>query len=1098
MTADPSAALLEERLQDLFLRWMQAEDEGRATDCRQLLAENPDLAPYLREFFPPDDPLRDLVPPRAVLRPGSAFGDYDRIELIGRGGMGEVYRAHQKSLDRTVALKMIRDAGTADLASVELFREEARHVAALRSAHIVTIYEVGEWQGRPYFSMELIEGGSLAHHLERFRRDPRASARLLATVARAVQHAHERGILHRDLKPANILLAHPEGSGQAVAPAGLPSTVSAAPGAVAKETPRGEAEALHRGPGGDIPLTALTPYVSDFGLARKLDPEGTLGLGGGVAGTPPYMAPEQARGEPVLTTAVDVYGLGAILHTLLTGRPPFVGANRAEVLALVKEKPPEPPWQHNPRADRDLSRICLKCLEKDPARRYPTALDLALDLERWLAGRETTVRRFGPAERVVKWARRRPAVAALLLLCLGAMTAGAHGWVRAWQHNNERIRTQERQLYVSGIQKAAGHVAAKQYDKAEAELDDCPPHLRDWEWYYLSRQTRRERTVLRGHSGRVVAVAYSPDGRQLLSGDDDGLVLLWDLKGAKHAVVGMQPGGVTSAAFGGGGAWFVTAGESQSVRVWDAATRAVLHTLPSPGQLAAASRDAGLVAVAHRKDGIRVWELDRQGLRPGRRLPAPSGTLNHLALSPDGRYLALAGLDYLLEIHDLRSENARPLMRRLPRTPRDQRADLYTVAFSRDSKYLAVGTTPLTVLKLPGCEEEQRYFAEGNLRSGVIAFGHGDRLLAATHRYLFRVWDRETGSVVLAPRDGRNFDLAVDFSPDGRQLALARKTEVVLQSLAPAAGGSREIRLPDRPRAWALAFSPDGKTLAVRGGDRQVFVLDTDTDEVTNTLRAEDRIDDWADLVFSPSGQLLSGCEGSRLAVWDVKPGAAPRKLPPIPAQNVLSLAVSPDGAKVATSEKGGRILLWDVLTGVQERFFDGATGDVQALAFRPPQKGRPWDELAAADQNGHVHLWDLRTGQGKQLPGPHRGSAVGLAFSPDGTRLASAGADFTVKVWDLRAGAEALSILHSAPLHGLAFSPDGWRLAACGQDNRIILWDAANGAELLSLTGHTGPVTHLAFSPSGLLASCSHDGTVRIWDGRPESRPESAAREGD
>src|SRR6476646_2779748 len=295
------------------------------------------------------------------------FGDYELLEVIGRGGQGVVYRARQKSLNRTVALKVIGLGHWATEAHLKRFRREAEAAASLEHSGIVPIYEVGEHDGSCYFSMKFVEGGQLDELVKREPMPIKRAADLIAKVARTVHYAHEHRILHRDIKPGNILLDQ-----------------------------KGE------------------PHLTDFGLARLVETESTVTRTLEVLGTPSYMAPEQATGNNAqLTAATDVYGLGAVFYQLLTGHPPFAGGTTYETIKLLLDTDPRQPRLWNSKIDRDLSTICLKCLEKDPKRRYPSALALAEDLERWLKHEPIQAQHTGIFARGKKWVRRNPTSALL-------------------------------------------------------------------------------------------------------------------------------------------------------------------------------------------------------------------------------------------------------------------------------------------------------------------------------------------------------------------------------------------------------------------------------------------------------------------------------------------------------------------------------------------------------------------------------------------------------------------------------------------------------------------------------------------------------------
>jgi tetratricopeptide (TPR) repeat protein len=322
------------------------------------------------------------------------FRDYEISHELGRGGMGVVYEARQLSLNRPVALKMIRAGALADQIELRRFQNEVEAVAALDHTGIVPVYEVGEQEGQRFFSMKLVRGGPLSGKLEQYGDDPRGAARLVALAAEAVHHAHLRGILHRDLKPANILV---DENGQ--------------------------------------------PHITDFGLARRVEGESELTQSGAILGTPAYMAPEQASGHGrSVTTVTDVYGLAAVLYALLTGKAPFGCDSVIETLDAVRTMPPEPPSRKNAKVPRDLEIICLKALQKEPSRRYASARDLALDLRRWLRGEPIAARPVGGLTRAWMWCKRRPAIAALAAAVFLAIVGGTTTVIAVQAKANASLR----------------------------------------------------------------------------------------------------------------------------------------------------------------------------------------------------------------------------------------------------------------------------------------------------------------------------------------------------------------------------------------------------------------------------------------------------------------------------------------------------------------------------------------------------------------------------------------------------------------------------------------------------------------------------------
>ncbi len=421
-------------------------------------------------------------------RPAPVAG-YEILGVLGRGGMGVVYKARQIGLNRLVALKMIHATDHGDPRQLARFRTEAEAVARLRHPNIVQVYEVGEAEGCPFLSLEYVEGGALSQYLNGTPLPARQAAELTEALGRAVDHAHTQHILHRDLKPANILLQAP----------------------------------------GLLPGGLAVPKVADFGLAKRLDQEKGQTHAGTVIGTPSYMPPEQAEGRiKDLGPAVDIYALGAILYELLTGRPPFKGETLMDTVRQVVHEEPVSPVRLNSKVPFDLQVICLKCLEKEPRRRYVSAAALADDLRRWLNGEPIRARPAGALERAVKWSRRRPAAATLIAVSVLALAAliGLAVWHDAdTQAHNQRLhlektRADEQRDRADGLRSEAEQreLVARRYwyvadmnlvqqaweqnqiGRASALLrgqiaEDKQAALRGFEWYYWWRLCQRPPSV---------------------------------------------------------------------------------------------------------------------------------------------------------------------------------------------------------------------------------------------------------------------------------------------------------------------------------------------------------------------------------------------------------------------------------------------------------------------------------------------------------------------------------------------------------------------------------------------------------------------------
>jgi WD40 repeat protein/serine/threonine protein kinase len=963
--------------------------------------------------------------------PSRYFGDYELLSELGRGGMGVVYRARQLSLNRAVALKLIAPEQLASPKVLERFRAEAEVAAQLDHPHIVPIFETGTVDGCYYLSLKLIEGRSLAQRIADFQLPASGSrlhsrhsthsqsgarpleiARLIVAVADAVHYAHQRGILHRDLKPANIIIDS----------AGL-------------------------------------PHVTDFGLAKRVESNSSLTLSGEVLGTPAYMAPEQAAAKSgQMTTAADIYSLGAILYELLTGQPPFRRDSSIETLHAVVHDEPTSPRVLNRAVPRDLETTCLKCLEKEPARRYTSARALAEDLRRFVNGEPVQARPLSTPSKIWRWCRRKPALAASLVLLTLAVALGLSGVLWQWHSAKQKAFDARQNLYaadIGAIQRAldqdnrrqALDLLRRQIPKP-GEVD-----LRGFEWRYLWQQCQSEEVFsLPGYDAPARSVAFSPDGRNLVTA----------------TLASSSTKGVAA------------------VTIWDLASRKVRATLSDHTNAVCSvsySPNGEFLATACQTE-VQIWDAKAAGARAFQKLRSLPGSRTVARFSPSGEYLLTASTNGLLLWNTSKWEVAGSLD-----LSNSWKADIWDcrLDFSPDGTRFAVPTEAgVKMYSVPDLRETAFFQAQLPFIRFASFSPDGRTLATATaHDWTVRLWD------VPGQKESRSLSGHSDmvsqaaFSPDGKKLVTC-SSDQTLRLWDVTSGKLVRIFRGHAEEVYDVAFSPDGRLVASVGKDGSVKIWDASATADSDLALGASILP----LGFDSQGEVVAYTVTNRsLTHFD------PASLQPVTAERFLGSKEKPhsnfwllfgnlfrDGRTLAlpvqnteTNQAPHRWLeLWD-LTRCQ--FVSSIDGDPGRVLFAPKQQ-----LLATCTSNQTVSLWRIPSGTRVAVL---TNAVAPAAFSPDGTLLATPRGNIAaMDVWDVTGGTARPILMLQPSGAGVQFSPDSRMVAfSSGDDSLIRVWAVPSGRLLATLTGHKRAMIMLSFSPDGrTLASLADDRTLIFW----------------
>ena len=1045
-------------------------------------------------------PLR-LAPTR-LAQPGDTIDRYKLVEKIGEGGCGVVYVAEQtEPVRRRVALKVLKP-GMDSRQVVARFESERQALAMMDHPNVAKVLDAGTTQtGRPYFVMELVRGIRITDYCDQEKLSTRQRVELFIQVCQAIQHAHQKGIIHRDIKPSNILvtLHDPDRSG-------VPKVIDFG---IAKATEGRLTE-----------QTVYTQLHQFIGTPAYMSPE------------------QAEMSGLDIDTRSDIYSLGVLLYELLVGSTPFdakglMAGGLDKMRQTIREQEPVRPSTKLARlpgeelttaANRrsieasrlvhllrgDLDWVVMKCLEKDRSRRYETAAGLAVDLKRHLKNEPVVARPPSSLYRFQKMVQRNKlafaaagAVAAALVLGLGASTwlfireANAHDRAVAAEREQSQLRemaqkaqakeTQQRQraergehlsqrlLYAANMsltQQAWDLNNVGRVRQLLRETADYPE--RGFEWSYWQRQAHLEFKTLRGHSGGIINVVFSPDGQRILSGSEDNTAKVWEVAtGRELLTLKGHVAGVWSGAFSPNGRRMVTGSGDQTAKVWDAATGKELFTLKGhSGGIGSAlfSPDGQRIVTCAADLAVKIWDASS-----GKEL---------LNLRDRGNFVQFVGSSsddqrMVTGIADLTTRVWEAVGGKELFTLKGHSALMRYWAVSPDGQLIATGSDDQTAKLWETVSGKERFTLRGHRGSVVhVAFSRdGRRLVTGSADQTAKVWDAATGKELFTLKGHSGNVVHVAFSPDGQQVVTGSADQTAKvwrlvgdQELLTLTGHGAGIR--------SVAISPDGSRIVTGCADQTAKVWEAASGKELLTVKGHG---DWSSSVaFSPEGQRVVSASADQTAkLWE---SASGKELLILKGHSAAlsSAAFSPDGRRIVTGSRDRTARVWEAANGKELLRLKGHSDGITSVAYSPDGQRVV---TGSADQTAKV--WEAASGKQLLTLKGHSDRITSVAFSPDGQRVVTGSADQTAKVWDMASGNELLTLKgHSAAIRSVAFSFDGQRILSGSVDQTAKLWDALSGKELLTLKGHANGVNSVAFSADGQrVITASQDQTARVWD---------------